>query len=102
MIILMHTYLLIAITGAGDTAAIGQLDDRNKGVIFKNWAPFINCKNDINNIGIDNAKNIDIVMSMYNLIEYSDIYSKTSGCLWQYYRDEPNDNLQNSESFKPK
>ena len=41
-------------------------------------------------------------MSMYNLIEYSDIYSKTSGCLWQYYRDEPNDNLQNSESFKPK
>ena len=41
-------------------------------------------------------------MSMYNLIEYSDNYSKTSGILWQYYRDEPNNNLADSESFKPK
>ena len=41
-------------------------------------------------------------MSMYNLIEYSDNYSKTSGSLWQYYKDEPNDNLANSESFKSK
>ena len=41
-------------------------------------------------------------MPMYNLIEYSDTYSKTSGSLWQYYRDEPNDNLANSESFKSK
>ena len=39
---------------------------------------------------------------MYNLIEYSDNYAKTSGSLWQYYRDEPNDNLANSESFKSK
>ena len=39
---------------------------------------------------------------MYNLIEYSDNYSKTSGSLWQYYKDEPNDNLANSESFKSK
>ena len=41
-------------------------------------------------------------MPMYNLIEYSDNYAKTSGSLWQYYRDEPNDNLANSESFKSK
>ena len=41
-------------------------------------------------------------MPMYNLIEYSDNYSKTSGSLWQYYKDEPNDNLANSESFKSK
>ena len=41
-------------------------------------------------------------MSMYNLIEYSDNYSKTSGSLLQYYKDEPNDNLENSESFKSK
>ena len=41
-------------------------------------------------------------MSMYNLIEYSDNYSKTSGGLWQYYKDEPNGNLANSESFKSK
>ena len=41
-------------------------------------------------------------MPMYNLIEYSDNYSKTSGSLWQYYKDKPNDNLANSESFKSK
>ena len=41
-------------------------------------------------------------MPMYNLIEYCNIYSKTSGSLWQYYRDEPNDNLAKSESFKSK
>ena len=39
-------------------------------------------------------------MPMYNLIEYSDNYVKTPGSLWQYYRDEPNDNLEDSESFK--
>ena len=41
-------------------------------------------------------------MSMYNLIEYSNNYSKTSGSLWQYYKDEPNDNLADSTSFKSK
>ena len=41
-------------------------------------------------------------MSMYNLTEYSDNYSKTSGSLWQYYKDEPNDNIADSESFKSK
>ena len=41
-------------------------------------------------------------MPMYNLIEYSYNYSKTSGSLWQYYRDEPNDNITESESFKSK
>ena len=52
---------------------------------------------------IDNAKDIDIVMPMYNLIEYSDIYAKTFGSLWQYFRDEPDDNnIEDSESFKSK
>ena len=41
-------------------------------------------------------------MSMYNLIEYSDNFSKTSGSVWQYCKDDPNDNLANSESFKSK
>ena len=50
----------------------------------------------------DNAQDIDIVMPMYNLIEYSDNYSKTSGSLWQYYKDDPNNNIENSESFKYK
>ena len=41
-------------------------------------------------------------MSLYNLLEYSNNHAKTSGSLWQYYRDEPNDNLADSESFKSK
>ena len=92
----------ITITGAGDNAAAGQADERDKGVVFKNCAPFTNCISEINNTQVDNATDIDIVMPMYNLIEYSDNYAKTSGGLWQYYRDEPNDNLTNSESFKSK
>ena len=92
----------ITITGrAMDDAAI-QVDERDKGVAFKNWAPFTNCISEINNTQVDNAKDIDIVMPMYNLIEYSDNYAKTSESLWQYFRDEPDDNLADSESFKSK
>ena len=69
------------IIGAGDDAAAKQADERDKEVIFKNCAPFINCKTEINNREIDHAKYIDIVMPMYNLIEYSDDYSKTSRSL---------------------
>ena len=54
------------------------------------------------NTQVDNAKDIDAVIPMYNLIEYNDNYSKTSGSLWQYYRDEPTDAVVNSESFKSK
>ena len=97
-------YLIVkgTITGAGDDVAAKQADERDKGVTFKNCAPFTKCINRINNTEIDNAKDIDIVMPMYNLIEYSDNYSKTSGSLWQYYKDEPNDNIADSESFKSK
>ena len=49
---------------------------------------------------INNAKDIDIILPMYNLIEHTEIYSKRSGRLWQYCRDEPNDNLTDPESFK--
>ena len=90
----------IAITSAGDDAAARRADERNKGVIFKSCASFTKCISKINNTKIDNAQAIDIVMSMYNLIEYSNNYSKTSGSLWQYYNDEPNAKLANSESFK--
>ena len=71
-------------------------------VIFKNCGPFTNCISKINNIQIDNANNFDIVIPMYNLIEYSNNYSKISGSLWQYCRDEPNGNLADSKSFKSK
>ena len=92
----------ITITGAGADAAAGQADERDKGVAFKNCAPFTNCVSEINNIQVANAKDIDIVMSMHNLIEYSDNYAKTTGSLWQYFRYEPDDDIENSESFKSK
>ena len=92
----------ITITGAGDDAAARQLDERNKGVIFKNCATFNECISRINNTDIDNAQDVDIVMPMYDLNEYSDNYSKTSGSLWQYYKDDPNDSMSQSESFKSK
>ena len=69
----------IKIRGAGDDAAARQADERDKGVAFENCAPFINCISEINNTQEDNAKDIDIVMPMYNLIEYSDNYAKTTG-----------------------
>ena len=77
----------ITIPGAGDDTAWRRADEINKGVIFKNCAPFTNCISKINDTEIDNAQDIDIVMPMYNLIEYSDNYSKTSGILWKYYKD---------------
>ena len=71
-----------------NTAAAGaDANNAAKKVIFKNCAPFTNCISKINNTQIDNAEYIDIVMPMYNLIEYSDNYSKTSGSLWQYCKD---------------
>ena len=73
-----------------NTAAAGTAgSNTNKKVIFKNYAPFTDCITQINNKQIDDAHKIDVVMPMYNLIEYSGAYSKTSVSLWQYYRDEP-------------
>ena len=71
-----------------NTAAAGAAaNNTNKKVIFKNCAPFTNCMSEINNTQIDNAKDIDIAMPMYNLIEYSDNYGKTTGSLWQYCKN---------------
>ena len=60
-----------------------------KKVIFKNCAPFTSCISKISNTQIDNAEYIDIVIPLYNLIEYSDNYLKTSGSLWQYCKEIP-------------
>ena len=81
------SYILVSgtITVAALTAG-GR--SNNIQVVFKNCAPFTNCISKVKNTQIDNAKDIDVVMLMYNLIEYSDNYSKISGSLWQYYRDE--------------
>ena len=70
------TYILVSgtitITGAGADDAAKQLDERNKGVIFKNCAPFTDCISEIYNTPVANAKYIDIAMPMHNFIEYSD------------------------------
>ena len=98
----IHVKGKITITGAGDNEAARRADERKKSVAFKNRAPFTIYISEINNTQIDNCKDTDIIMSMYNLIEYSDNYAKTSGSLWQYYRVELNNNLANSKSFKSK
>ena len=59
----------IIITGAGDNAAARQADERDKGVTFKSCAPFINCITETNNTQVYNAKDIYMLMPMYNLVE---------------------------------
>ena len=74
---------------------------RNKNLAFQNNAQFINCISKINGVKIDNAEDLDIVMPMYYLLEYSKNYRKTTGSLWNYYRNEQSNPLSsNSESFK--
>ena len=84
-------YILVKGTiNANNTAAAGAaVNNNDRKVIFKNCAPFTNCISEINNTQIDNANDIDIVIPMYNLIEYSDNYAKTTGSLWQYCKDIP-------------
>ena len=89
----------IPITGAGDNDAVKRLDERNTGVIFNNCAPFTKCISRINGTEIDIAKDIGIIIRIYNLTEYGDNYSKTFGSLWQHYKDDPNDNITQSESL---
>ena len=86
-------------------------DRRNRPLILKNNAPFVSCITKINNELIEDAEDLDIVMSMYNLLEYSKNYRKTIGSLCNYYRDEltndgddnfANRNVVNSNAFKYK
>ena len=74
-----------AIAVNNTAAADGDANNTNKKVVFKNCAPFTNCISEINNTQADNAKGIDSVMPVYNLIEYSGNYSKTSGSLFGSY-----------------
>ena len=95
-------YFVVKGTITLDGAA--NANKRNKGTAFKNnAAPFICCISKINNTLIDNAEDLDVVMLMYNLLDCSKSYRKTTGSLWNYYRDEPSDPLSlDSESFKYK
>ena len=65
-------------------AAARQADEINEQVILENCAPVNDCMSEISNTQVNDAKNLDVVMSMYKLIEYSDKCSRTSGSLWQH------------------
>ena len=79
----------IIITGARADAAARPSGKRHKEVVFKTCATFMSCISKVNNIQVDNARHLDLAIPIYNLIEYSDNYSKASGSLWQCYRGEP-------------
>ena len=74
------------------------IDVRNRSLVFKNNASFTNCISKINNVLIDNAEDLDVVMPKYNFIEYSKNYRNTRGSLWNYYRDESNNPLLNNDN----
>ena len=93
----------VTATNTSNDNALGE-----KKLVFKSNTPFINCVSKINGLRIANAEDLDVVMSMYNLLEYSKNYRKTTGSLWNYYRDEPSStigannithSILNSESF---
>ena len=105
---------LLLLTKAVNAIATNTLNNiafGEKKLIFKNNAPFINCISNINGVKIDNAGDLDFVMPMYNLLEYSKTYKKKQQEVWNYYRDEPNSgtdannithSILSSESFDSK
>ena len=66
----------------------------NTKAAFKNCTSFTNCRTEINETFVDKIEHISIAMPMYNLIEYSNNYSDTSGSLWQFKRDEIEENAE--------
>ena len=102
----------ITVTAPGANNGVNNIrDKKNRSLILKNNAPFVSCITRINGELIEDADDLDIVMPMYNLLEYSKNYRKTIGSLYNYYRDEltnddndnfANINVVNSEAFKYK
>ena len=84
-------YILVkgtaTISGAGADTAARQLDKRNKQLPFKDCTLLTERISEINNI-LDNAKDLDVVVLMYNIIEYNNSYAKALGRLWQYLKDD--------------
>ena len=111
---LTSSNILVSRTITASNILAATVHNNRKNIMIANCAPFTNCISEINNTQIDKAKNIDVVIPMYNLIEYSNNYSKTSGSLWEYDRDEqvlkgngtvidfPSDNSNNFVLFKIK
>ena len=109
--ILVKSTITVTAPGVNNNAD-NITDKRNRPLILKSNAPFVSCITRINGELIEDADDLDIVMSMYNLLEYSKNYRKTIGLLCNYYRDELNDdaddnnfdniNVVNSNTFKYK
>ena len=102
----------IVFKGTINVTGTSNWSRKNRPLVFKNNAPFIICIPKINDTLINDAEDLDVVMAVYNLIEYSKTYKNTTGTLWNYYRDEltdgrnhnnaPNENVITSKSFKYK
>ena len=111
----LYDYSASCILVKGTIAANNtDANNTNKKVIFKNCTPFANCISEINDTQVNNAKHINIIINLYNLLEYSDANARTSGSLWQYCKDIPavdnnnaivnfaENNLTDSFNFKAK
>ena len=79
----MHSYILKELLQWQTPEQQQPPNDGNRNILFKYYAPFTKCISEINNTQVDDTHDIGAVMPKYNLIEYRDIYSKTSGRLWQ-------------------
>ena len=109
--ILLKGTITVTAPGANNNAN-NIRDKRNRPLILKNNAPFVSCIRRINGELIEDAHDLDIIASMYNLLEYSKNYRKTIGSLYNYYRDELSDDaadnnfdnikVVNSNTFKCK
>ena len=94
-----HAFVVVKGTSTVETEDNGAIDRFNRNVILKNNSPFINYILKINNVLLNNTEDLDIVMLMYNLIEYKKKYSKISGSLSNYRKDILLDPITNSKSF---
>ena len=111
MYILVKGTITVTAPGANNGAS-NIRDKKNRPLILKINAPFVSSITRINGVLIENADDLDIVMSMYDLLEYSKNYKKTIGSLYNYYRDELSDDADdnnfdnirvvNSNTFKYK
>ena len=102
----------IVVKGKETVARTSSRSRKNRPLAFKNNSPFISCISRVNNTLKENAEDLDVVMPMYNLVEYRENYRNTTASLWDYYTEELTEdindinflskNLINSESFKYK
>ena len=93
----------IVVKGAITVEGANNIDTYNRNLLLENNARLISCISKTNSTLItDNAEDLDIAISLYNLLEYSVNYANTSGNLWNYFNDIAIDSLKNFESLKYK